>query len=61
VLVDVYGKVEDVEIEYAEDPGYFEEAIREIVPNWQFDPALDDEGRPIREWISIVYKFELDD
>ncbi len=61
ILVGQDGRVEDFEIEHANPPGYFEDAITSVLDEWIFAPAKDSEGRPISEWTSFVYNFKLKD
>jgi protein TonB len=61
VLISIQGRVEESEIVSAEPEGYFEEAILEALPKWQFAPAKDEEGRPIEHWEEFTYVFRLKD
>ena len=56
VLVDRDGNVEEVgEIRGA---AVFHDAIREVVPKWKFNPALQND-RPVRVWVSLPISFTL--
>ena len=61
VLVGEDGLVESHEIEAEDPPGYFKDAIDQALPEWVFVPAKDDQGRPIKEWVTVVYEFSLRD
>lgn len=51
------GRVEDFQIIKAEPPGYFEEAVRETVSSWRFEPGVVN-GVKVRTLVetSIVFK-----
>jgi protein TonB len=59
VLVSIDGRVQDFHLE-ADPPGYFEEAIETALPRWRFEPALDEDGRPIEEWVEYQLEFRLE-
>ena len=61
LLVAQDGKVADWEILQAVPPGVFETAIEQVLPRWQFAPALDSQGRPVEFWTKYAYRFHLRD
>jgi TonB family protein len=61
LLISITGQVEKYEILVAQPEGYFEAAIEDVLPRWQFEPALDEEGRPIEFWEDYTYQFKLED
>jgi TonB family protein len=60
VLVSPEGKVVKHEIVASSPKGYFEDAILEVLPRWQFRPASDGKGRPVEFWTEFLYKFKLE-
>lgn len=61
ILVSVEGKVLEHEVMDADPEGFFEEAIAQVLPRWQFTPAKDKKGRPIETWVDYTYEFSLQD
>ena len=56
VLVDKEGNVEQIgEIRGAE---VFHEVVREAVPKWKFNPALQND-KPVKVWVSLPITFTL--
>jgi TonB family protein len=60
LLISVTGAVERFEIVAASPPGYFEESIKKVLPRWRFNPALDEQGRPVEFWEEYTYQFKLE-
>lgn len=58
VLVGTDGRVKKLQILEANPPGVFEDAVREAVPNWTFNPARY-RGRPVEAWVTIPIPFRL--
>jgi TonB family protein len=61
LLISTTGRVERHEIIAAQPEGYFEQSILEVLPSWQFTPAVDESGRPIEHWEDYNYVFKLED
>jgi TonB family protein len=61
LLISVTGTVENFEIVAAQPTGYFEEAIKDVLPRWRYSPAVDEGGRPIEFWDEVTYQFKLED
>jgi TonB family protein len=61
LLISTTGRVERHEIIAAEPEGYFEQSILEVLPSWQFTPAVDESGRPIESLLDFNYVFKLED
>ncbi len=61
VLVSRTGSVQEFQIIAAEPEGIFEAAVKEILPQWKFSPARDDDGRPIETREEFTLVFELED
>jgi protein TonB len=55
-LIGTNGRVQDFRILEASPPGVFEEAVRNAVPNWTFEPAQYN-GEPVETWATIPIPF----
>ncbi|MCB1154602.1 energy transducer TonB [bacterium] len=58
LLIDETGQVERVQILEASPPGIFDEAAREAVQNWRFDPASY-KGKHVKVWVRQTVHFKL--
>ena len=58
VLVNRSGQVEKIRILQSEPPGVFDEAVRNSVPNWSFEPATY-QGEPVQTWGTLTIPFRL--
>lgn len=58
-LVDVDGSVSRLTILSATPEGVFEEAVREAVPRWRFEPGTL-EGEAVASWVVTSVVFDLD-
>ncbi|MCB1155557.1 energy transducer TonB [bacterium] len=58
LLIDETGDVERVQILEASPPGVFDEAAREAVRNWRFDPASY-KGKHVKVWVRQTVHFKL--
>ncbi len=61
-LVGLDGRIEEYEILRASPKGYFEETVEEeVIPKMIFDPAEDENGKPLPSWEILIYRFRLED
>lgn len=58
VLVDAGGNVARTKILESKPPGVFDEAAREAIKGWRFQPAYY-EGQPVKSWAQQKIRFEL--
>ncbi len=58
VLVGATGTVERLKILESKPPGVFDEAARDAIKAWRFDPAFY-EGKPVKSWAQQKIVFEL--
>ncbi len=58
VLVDATGNVTRVKILESKPPGVFDDAAREAIQGWKFQPAYY-EGEPVKSWAQQKISFEL--
>ena len=58
VLVSRSGQVEKLRILQSQPPGVFDEAVRNSVPNWTFEPAKY-EGEAVQTWGTLTIPFKL--
>lgn len=56
ILIDKFGKVDQVEIIEARPEGYFEDSAIQMVQRWEFDPATY-RGKSVAIWAKQVVKF----
>jgi protein TonB len=52
------GRVTNTKILEATPPGVFEQAVRQAVQNWSFQPARY-QGRPVQVWVNVPIPFRL--
>jgi protein TonB len=57
-LVSRDGQVKKLRILQSEPPGVFDEAVRNSVPNWTFEPAKY-QGQPVETWGTLTIPFRL--
>lgn len=57
VLVDVDGKVKDVRILRSSGYDFLDNAAKEAAKKYEFEPAKDNEGKPIATWFPIKINF----
>ncbi len=60
-LISTTGSIEEYEIIMSQPENAFEEAIKEVLPRWQFNPAKDRTGKPIEFWMTYTYVFKMED
>ena len=58
-LVSAEGVASRVSVVDADPPGWFEEAVLQIIPRWRFRPGVV-EGRPVNAWMVTTVRFQLD-
>lgn len=58
LLISDRGSVERIKVLRAEPPGVFDEAAKNAVREWQFEPATYD-GSPVKVWATQTVRFEL--
>lgn len=58
-LVRADGTVGEVRIERAEPPGVFEDAVRDAIARWRFEPGKL-AGEPVAAWVVMPISFDLD-
>lgn len=58
LLIDERGAVQQVKVLEASPPGTFEEAAREAVRSWTFEPATY-QGEPVKVWARQTVRFDL--
>lgn len=58
--IEASGRLGQIRIKRAEPPGFFEEAVRQAVGNWKFEPGLVS-GVATTMWIEQKIRFELDE
>lgn len=61
VKISPEGRVLEHKVIAADPEGYFEEAIAEVLPQAEFEPAVDEQGRPIVAVKTFTYEFVLRD
>jgi protein TonB len=59
LLVNKDGSVGNVEILEASPAGYFEESVKQTVPQWRFNPGQI-AGEPVNSWVITSVRFDLD-
>jgi protein TonB len=59
LLVRADGSVGEVEILAASPPGYFEDAVRQAVPRWRFEPGRL-AGEAVPSWAVTTITFDLE-
>ena len=52
------GSIGDIVIDHANPPGVFEDAVREAVSHWRFEPGRL-AGEPVDTWVSLPISFDL--
>jgi protein TonB len=60
ILIDMVGRVVEVEIVSAEPEGVFEEVAEDALRRWTYSPAKDDEGNPVEGWESVRLVFKME-
>ncbi len=61
-LVGLDGRIQEYEILRASPKGYFEKTVEEeVIPEMMFDPAEDENGKPLPSWETLIYRFKLED
>lgn len=58
VLVNAQGQVESVRIKSAEPAGVFDQAVKDALRQWQFQPAIY-QGKPVKTWAEVPFNFKL--
>ncbi len=58
ILIDRSGQVAAVRVVSAQPPGVFDEAAKDAIRGWRFQPARDG-GRPVPVWARQTLRFEL--
>jgi protein TonB len=58
-LVRVDGTVDQIRIESADPPGVFEDAAREAIARWRFEPGQL-AGETVASWVVMPIRFDLD-
>lgn len=57
-LVNVTGMVENISIVSSEPKGVFDEAVKECIAKWRFNPGIY-QGEPVATWVVIPISFKL--